>query len=348
MNSIERIKAAVSFGQPDRTAVIPQLFAHAAVQRGLTIGDYVENGNIAADCQLDALRHYDADAVFAALDVCVEAAAVGCQVEYRRDIYPAMIKPAFTPDTDFSRLVLPNPETTPRMSEVLRMAGKLRRAVADETLVVGVVQGPMTLAVQFLGMETALYLAADDHTRFEQLLEYTTQVTMTFGLSQLAAGVHVCLVFEPVGCPEIVPPAFFREMLAPRISRIFQAFKNAGAPANWLHIAGQVMPILPLYREIGADIGNFDYVVDPIRVARAIPDGLCLDGNIKPLAFVEDQPEAIEAEARCLIHCFERRGGFILSSGCEIPPEAKPENIEAMVKAAKKTPCPRMREMLRG
>jgi uroporphyrinogen decarboxylase len=33
------------------------------------------------------------------------------------------------------------------------------------------------------------------------------------------------------------------------------------------------------------------------------------------------------------MRAFHDRRGFILSSGCEIPPEAEPENIAALIKA---------------
>jgi uroporphyrinogen decarboxylase len=347
MNSLERILATLKGETPDRTPVMPQMFAHTAVICGKSIHDYVESGEVAAKCQLGALARYGADSVFAALDVCVEAAAVGCQISYPQNIYPAVTKPAFDQGTDFARLVVPDPEQAARMPEVLAMARRLRKGVGDEQIVVGVVQGPMTLAFQFLGAETALFLAADEPDRFEQLLDFNTEVAIRFGLAQLAAGAHVTLVFEPAGCPEVVPVGFFREFLAPRITKIFAAYRAGGAPANWLHIAGQSLGILPLYRNLGADIGNFDYVVDPARLIRDVPQELCLDGNIKPLSFVEAEPEEIEVEARRLINLFRKRGRFILSSGCEIPPEARPENIQALVRAASRPPCQRISDLMR-
>jgi uroporphyrinogen decarboxylase len=285
------------------------------------------------------LARYRADSVFAALDVCVEAAAVGCKINCPRDIYPSVVQHALSPDSDFERIEVPDPEKAQRMPEVLTMARLLRENVGNTTLVVGVVQGPMTLALQFLGAETSLFLAADEPERFEQLLDFNAKVATRFGLAQLAAGAHVVLVFEPAGCPEVVPAGFFREFIAPRLARIFNDYSAAGALANWLHIAGQCMPILPYYRDIGADIGNFDYVVDPNRLIRAVQPELCLDGNIKPLSFVEAEPEEIQAEAKRLINVFGKRGRFLLSSGCEIPPEARPENIEALVATAMYTRC---------
>jgi uroporphyrinogen decarboxylase len=336
MNSIERITAAVNFGQPDRVPVIPQIFGHSAILAGHTLIDYVRNGDTAADCQLQALDRYDGDTVFAAIDVCIETEAIGGDIRFRPDIYPAVERPPLTAEDDFSRLALPDPLQAARMPELLRMATRLREAVADERLVVGIVQGPMTLAVQFLGAETALYLAVDDPGHFEQLLDFNTEVALRWGLAQLQAGVHLPMVFEPAGCPEVVPAAFFREFIAPRLKRLFTAYRDGGALTSWLHIAGRSLPILPSYAALGVHIGNFDYQVDPLQLQQALPeDTLCVDGNIKPLLFVEGTREEMVAESLRLIRAFESRGGFILSSGCEIPPEAKPENIEAMVQTAR-------------
>jgi uroporphyrinogen decarboxylase len=80
------------------------------------------------------------------------------------------------------------------------------------------------------------------------------------------------------------------------------------------------------------DIVNLDYDVDPFR-ARAVLPGVCLDGNLRPLSFVVGEPGEIDAEARRLLGSLSPAGGFILSSGCEIPPESRPECVEALCRA---------------
>ena len=55
---------------------------------------------------------------------------------------------------------------------------------------------------------------------------------------------------------------------------------------------------------------------------------------MKPLRFVENGPDDIEREATRLLRLFDGRGGFILSSGCEIPPDAREANVAALVRAA--------------
>jgi uroporphyrinogen decarboxylase len=331
----ERVRRTLAFERCDRPPVIAQVFAHAALAHGRTVEEYLSSGARAAECQLAAQAHYGYDAVFAVLDLTLEAEALGGEVRWTRGLYPAVVRPPFAPDAGFTRLAVPDPRTAGRLPLVLEMAAALRRAAGDRTLVVGLVQGPMTMAVQLLGMEPALCLAADHPDRFLELLDYGTSVAEAFGLAQLAAGAHLVLVFDPAASPEVVPPGLFREMIGPRLSRLFAAFDRAGADANWLHVAGRAAPILPMYEALGADIGNFDYCVDPEALLGSLGQGrLCLDGNVTPVEFVTGEPAAIERECARLLRLFDRRGGFILSSGCEIPPESREANVAALVRSA--------------
>jgi uroporphyrinogen decarboxylase len=335
MNSIERIKATLGFEKPDRVPVIAQVFGHAATLAGVSLRDYIRDGKLLARCQIQALQRYDYDAVFALMDTSVETEAAGSVLAYPRDQYPYVKSYALSDAEDLGGLLVPDPQRAGRMPELLKAAMTLRREVGDDVLVVGCVLGPMTVAMQLLGAEKALYLAIDYPERFARLLDFAAEVAIRFGVAQIEAGAHLPLVFDPCGSPAFIPHQFFREFELPRLQKLFATLKNAGAAANWLHIAGPAVPILPFYPQFGVDIANFDYCVDPLEAQQAVPQ-TCLDGNIKSLSFVEATPEMIADESSRLLNVFASRGGFILSSGCEIPPEAKPENVAAMVSATRR------------
>ncbi|AFM25312.1 uroporphyrinogen decarboxylase family protein [Desulfomonile tiedjei] len=334
MNSIERIKAAVNFQPPDRVPVIGQVFGHAAVLAGVPVGEYVRSGELLARCQIQALKRYDYDAVFALMDASVETEAAGSVLTYRADQYPIVRTYALSDGTDLERLSVPDPRRAGRMPDLLKALGIMRQEVGDDVLVVGCVVGPMTVATQLLGIEAALYLAVDEPERFSRLLDYATEVALQFGISQIEAGAHLPLVFDPSSSEAVIPYQFFRDMVLPRLQRVFQTFKQAGAVANWLHIAGPTHGILPFYPQAGVDIANIDCEVNLLDARSALPQ-TCLDGNIKCLDFVQANPDAIAAESSRLIGLFADRRGFILSSGCEIPLESRPENIAAMVAATR-------------
>jgi uroporphyrinogen decarboxylase len=315
--------------------VIAQVFGHTAILAGKTIGDYVKSGSLLADCQLGALERYGYDAVFAVMDVNVETEALGSGLVYRSHDYPYVRDHAFSKTTNLEAVSMPDPHTAGRMPEILEALRIMRREAGNDVLIVGCVLGPMTLATQLVGIEEALYYAVDDPEGFESLLDFSTKVVIRFGAAQVDAGAHVPLVFDPAASAAVIPASFFREFELPRLRQIFKALGAAGALAGWVHIAGPLGPALPLFGKMGANIANFDYCVDPNDVLTA-GLRLCFNGNIKSLDFETAQPEDIFKESIRLRDLFAARGGFILSSGCEIPPGSKPENIAALVSAARR------------
>ena len=334
MNSLERVMAAVTFAVPDRVPVIAQVFGHAASVAGVPLEEYIRDGAVLAHCQLQALEKYRYDAVFTTMDVNVETEAMGSTIRYRKNQYTTIDAYALAAGDDWTGLTPPDPERDGRMPEMLRALRLLKSELQNEVLIVGCLMGPMTLALQLLGPETALYLAIDEPDRFARLLDLATDVAIRYGEAQLAAGAHLPIVFDPAASPAVVPRQFFREFALPRLKKLFTALKRAGAAANCLHLAGPAGPILPFYPDAGVDIANFDYYVTAQAARAALPE-TCLDGNIKSLSFVESRAEEIRGEADALLSAFRGRGGYILSSGCEIPPESRPENVAALVAAAR-------------
>jgi uroporphyrinogen decarboxylase len=334
MTGMQRVKAALAFDALRGTPVIPQVFGFTAKMCGVPLADYLKSGDTVARCQLKARQRLGYDAVFGVMDVSVETEAVGSALCYRADHYPSVASYALTKASDLDRLSLPDPDRAGRMPEILRALGIMRGEVADDLPVIGLVLGPLTLATQLMGMEKALYLAIDAPDEFLKILDFASEVITLFGKAQLRAGAHLIMIFDPISSPAVVPAHFFREFELPLITRAFAEFKKEGSLANWLHIAGPVQPILPYYGSAGVEIVNLDYQVEPVAARRELPR-TCLNGNLKSAAFIFSSPEEIQDASRRLLDAFSDQGGFILSSGCEIPPESRPENVQALVTAAR-------------
>jgi len=114
------------------------------------------------------------------------------------------------------------------------------------------------------------------------------------------------------------------------------AIREAGGVPS-LHICGATSPILGMMVATGARIVELDYLVDLEFAKREIGGSVCIEGNVNPTrALFAGRPGDVERETRECITKAGQGGGFILSSGCEVPMNAPMENVRAMVLAARK------------
>ncbi len=338
MNGLQRIQATVAFQPADRVPCMPLVFGHAAVVAGVPLSDYLRDGDCLAQCQLAAQDRYGYDAVYAFMDTFVETEAIGSTLHYSPNLYPQVAQYALRSSEVPSRLKMPDPTRDGRMPEVLKAAAALHHAAGDRLLVVGTVTGPMSQATTYMALEEALYFLVDAPEAFLQVLDHATDVAIAFGLAQIRAGVQAMVVVDPSSSPAVIPPALFHAHVLPRQAKIMAAFRDAGVLV-WLDIAGPIAPLLAALPDTGPDIVTLDYEVSLTEGKRQLPH-TCLAGNIRSLDFVLATPGQLFDEACAARAEVGTRGGLLLSSGSEVPLEAKPENLHAMLAAcAADAPC---------
>ena len=274
----------------ERVPVIPQVFGHAAFMNKVPLNDYLKDGRILAECQIRAMETYGYDAVFAMMDVNVEAEAMGAKLVYRERFYPHIQYPFLKVDDIPSGLDPPDPQSDGRMPEMLEAIHVMRRELNGKKLVTSALLGPLTTVCQLLGTETALFLLADDRDRFAEYLQFAKRLAIEYGTAQVRAGSQVPILFDPSASPVVIPPALFREFEVPMLAEVSAALMKAGASGTWLHIAGPTTKILPYFNEIGVAVVNFDYEVLPEDAIAALPN-TCLDGNVKSLSFLVGQAQ---------------------------------------------------------
>lgn len=83
----------------------------------------------------------------------------------------------------------------------------------------------------------------------------------------------------------------------------------------------------------GKVLGHFDKI-DRRKCKEILGDVMCFWGNVPASLFIAGTPEQIKEDVRELIDIFADNGGLIVdASSTGPPPEARPENVEAMTEA---------------
>jgi len=155
-----------------------------------------------------------------------------------------------------------------------------------------------------------------------------------YGIACVHAGADIAHLSDPTSSGDAVSPKVWEEFGLPYTKRVVEALKKMGVKIT-MHICGDTTDRLELLALTGVDGLSLDHKVDLVYAKKVVGDRVCLIGNLNPTdTLVFKSADQVYEEARSLISAMGP-SRFILSSGCSIPANAPPENIEAMVKAAK-------------
>ena len=134
--------------------------------------------------------------------------------------------------------------------------------------------------------------------------------------------------------PCMLSPEMFRRFVWPYFRTLVGEVVDAGLIAL-LHLDSNWTRELERFRELpkGKCIMALDGETDIFKAKKILGDHMCLMGDVPASMLYLERPDAVTAYCTRLIRELGPKG-FILQSGCDIPANARLENVQAMVAAA--------------
>jgi len=134
-----------------------------------------------------------------------------------------------------------------------------------------------------------------------------------------------------------ISPKHFEELAFPGIEQIVWRLVEAGITPI-LHCDGDWLRNFKILRRLPEKkmIIQLDGLTDIFKAKEEIGDHTCLFGDVPAEKLVEGDPREVEEYCHKLIEEVGGGGGFVLAAGCEIPYNAKTENLKAMTEAVVK------------
>jgi MtaA/CmuA family methyltransferase len=149
------------------------------------------------------------------------------------------------------------------------------------------------------------------------------------------AGAHMLSGGDSPAGPDLISPTMYEEFALPYEKQLITRSQAAGL-SYALHICGNTDLILEQMKSSGADAVELDYKTDAALACRILQGQTTFVGNLDPVGLLSSGTTAqVKAATEKLLEIFSGNPRFILNAGCAIPPEAPPDNIEALINAAR-------------
>ena len=335
---MKRVMAAVQLREADRVPVAPQITYTTAHFVGVKFSDGLKDPQTMARLLVAGFRLAGYDGVYVGWESSFDlvAEAMGCKLEIKPDEIPVVRERVVKNKKDVKMLRVVDPESSGRIPIHLKAIQLAREQIGTSVPIFRYVPGPLTLVGTLIGPEKMLMNLIKDPSFIRQALEPATESAIKFAAAAVKYGSDIVVVADPIASTTVISPRMFNEFAYPALCQLIERISEVGGIPS-LHICGKTEPILEEMTRTGAKILELDHSVD-LAVAKAkIGTRVCIQGNLNPAGvLLTGDPQDVEAESRICIEKASKDGGFILSSGCEVPLDAPLQNIKAIVSAAER------------
>ena len=185
------------------------------------------------------------------------------------------------------------------------------------------------------GMENVLLAMMEDPGFVDNLLDRIVEFNLALIEKACTFSIDAMMFGDDWGQQRglLMGPAAWRRFIKPRIARMYAAVKAHGRRV-FIHSCGKVDELFPELIEAGLDVFNpfQPEVIDVYEAKRLHGERLSFYGGIStqrtlPYGTTTD----VKDEVKRLLATIGKDGGYIASPAHDVPRDAKPENVAAMV-----------------
>lgn len=298
---------------------------------GHTVDQLVRSGELQAQCMQAVSERFDTGAAFSLMDLSVEAEAFGAPVCYSEDDVPTVHGILIHDEEEAEALKIPEVGAG-RNGECVEGIRKACERIRNKPVLAGII-GPYSLAGRLLDMSEIMLLCFDEPEMVEMILEKATAFLIQYAKAFKEAGANGICMAEPAA--GLLSPTLMDEFSTPYVQKVREAVEDENFIFMY-HNCGNISPLLDRIRALDMQAYSIGNAVDVEKVLKVIPEDRIVIGNIDPAGTIRSgTPEKIRKETLELLNRCGKYPNFVISSGCDIPPAAPLENIQAFFDAVK-------------
>lgn len=296
---------------------------------GQTVRQAVTDGQAHSDAICALNGKFPSAAVTAIMDLTVEAEAFGAQVLFSDNEIPNIIGRLVTDKESVQALEVPGLDAG-RVREYLKANRITAERIKDKPVYGGCI-GPFSLAGRLFDMTElmmAIYLEPDTVTL---LLDKCTEFILKYVQAMKETGISGVIMAEPAA--GLISDDDCNTYSTAYVKKVVEAVQDDSFIVI-LHNCGNTGHCTGAMVNSGAKGLHFGNRADMAEALRVCPEDLLVMGNIDPVGIMQQaSPEKVKEETLALLEATAQWDNFILSTGCDVPPQTPFENISAFYEA---------------
>ncbi len=340
MTGLERIVNAFQHKESDRVPAGPLVCGAARRVLGITYQEWAQDADLAVESMVQMHQLIRPDGVLLLVDLSVEGADFGGPMVFPIEDtpHPVYKNNLIQSLEDYKKLERFDPRKGKRMDHMIRYTDGVSKALASHTGVMTFVYGPLGILSMLRGAEK-LFLDCMKHPEVvHEACEIVNDVLLDYIDALCETGCHAVVLDTLFASGSIMSKDLWMKMEGPHTKKLADRVHSHGK-AVIVHNCGNNVYFDVQMEMMSPEAISFAFLPDDCKTMQECKDKwgdkTCLIGMVPPSPdMMLHTPAQIKETCKEQIQVFGPGGGFILSTGCEFPPNGSLLSAIAMMEAA--------------
>jgi uroporphyrinogen decarboxylase len=264
------------------------------------------------------------------MDLSLEAEAFGASIKFEENDVPSVVGSLVETVADAEALKVPEVGAG-RTGVYVDAVEQACRQITDRPVFAGII-GPFTLAANLISVSKAMLACIMEPEIIALTVEKTTEYLIKSCNAYKQVGANGIIMAEMSA--GLLGPKYTEQFSEPYVKKLIDAVQTDDFSVIY-HNCGTTIPIVESIKRLGAHAYHFGNAIKMEKMLGLVSaDMICL-GNVDPAGFIVETPQQTYDKTTELLNTCSKHPNFIVSSGCDIPPNASWDNIDLFFDAVK-------------
>ena len=319
-----------------RTATVkkamPILSFPAVHLLGISVKELISDSDRQAKGMQLVAQRTDAAAAVSLMDLSVEAECFGSTIRVSDEEVPTVTGRIVQNEEEARALKVPEVGSA-RSGLYVDAIKKAVELITDRPVLAGAI-GPFSLAARLLDVTEIMVECYDEPDMVHLVMEKATAFLIEYCKAYKEAGANGIVLAEPV--TGLLSPALAEEFSSPYVKRLVDAVQDDYFVVIYHNCGNNTIQMIDSILSTGSAAYHFGNAIDMAQMLPHIPEQTVAMGNVDPAGqFCHGTPQSVRTATLQVMEACCHYKNFVISSGCDIPPMSKWENIDAFFGAVK-------------